>query len=294
MIQSMTGYGRAETTCGTAAVIIEIKSLNHRNLEINTRIPGSLGALEIPIRKKIAQRLSRGRVELVMRFEAGMEETEATTLKADLPLIRNYFSILSRVRDELALSDPITLEMVTAIKNGIYTSEPEYDDQDIWTSIESGIDEALTALAEMKEREGSILYRDFMERINLIQQCTDAIASRAPRVVTEYRQRLVERLKTLAAGIEIDEARLAQEIALMAEKSDITEELVRLDSHISQFRDLLDGSEPAGRRLDFLFQEMHREINTIGSKSGDLEIARTVIDVKTELAKLREQVQNIE
>jgi uncharacterized protein (TIGR00255 family) len=290
----MTGYGRSETTCGTAAVIIEIKSFNHRNLEITTRVPGSLGALELLIRKKIAQCLSRGRIELVMRLETDREGTDVSVLKADLPLIRDYFDTLSRVRDELALPDPITLEMVTSIKNGIYASEQEYDDPDIRSSIEKGVDEALAALMEMKEQEGSILYRDFTDRIDRIQQWLDAVTARVPRVVAEYRQRLVERLKTLASEIEIDEARLAQEIVFMAEKSDITEELVRLDSHISQFRDLLDASEPSGRRLDFIFQEMHREINTIGSKSGDLEIARTVIDVKTELAKLREQVQNIE
>ncbi|OPL15738.1 MAG: hypothetical protein AVO39_07205 [delta proteobacterium MLS_D] len=294
MIRSMTGYGRSETACGDKSLIVEIKSLNHRNLEMSVRIPNGLGELEIMIKKKIAERVSRGRVEAVLRFETGQGAAESSVLQLNMPLIRDYYAVLEQIRKELNLQDPVTLELVSSVKNGIYAAEPEYTNESVRPAIEQGVDNALSALTDMKEREGALLYRDFLDRIDSIKRWRDFLDSRSPRVIVEYRQRLTDRLKDLTTGLELDETRISQEIALMAEKTDITEELVRLDSHITQFRDLLDGTEPAGRRIDFLIQEMHREINTIGSKSSDLDISRTVIDVKTELAKLREQAQNIE
>jgi len=290
----MTGYGRSETLVGGRILIVEIKSLNHRNLEIGCRGGNGLGPLEISIKKKIAERVFRGRVEVILRFESDMEATGTNLLKVDLPLVREYYAILKQIRSDLELDDPITLDMVVSIKNGIYTAEPEYTDDETWIIIEEGIEKALAALMEMKEKEGSQLYKDFMTRIDVIRKYCESIASRAPQVVLEYRKRLLERIEELAADVEIDQARLAQETALMADKMDITEELVRLESHINHFAGLLESNEPVGRQLDFIAQEMHREINTVGSKSGDIEIARSVIDVKTELAKIREQVQNIE
>lgn len=294
MIRSMTGYGRSETPCNGRNLLVEIKSVNHRNLEIAFRTSNGLGPLEILIKKKIAQRVSRGRVEVMLRFESDREGPEAALFQADLPLIRSYYAVLEQVRDDLRIDQPITLELVAAIKNGIYAAEPEFTDQETWSVIEQGVDKALATLVDMKEKEGSLLYRDFMVRIDLIRKHTEFLDSRAPQVVMEYRRRLSERIEELAADVEIDQGRLSQETALMAEKTDITEELVRLGSHLTQFSELLGSDEPVGRQMDFIVQEMHREINTVGSKSSDIEIARTVIDVKTELAKIREQVQNIE
>ena len=294
MIRSMTGYGRSEMPCNNKTLIVEIKSLNHRNLEVSCRIPNGFGSLEIIIKKKIGSQVFRGRVEVNLRFENDPNQSEGNTLQVNLPLIREYYSILSRIREELNLDAPVTLELVSSIRNGIYAAEPELDDEESWPLIEKGVEMALSALMDMKEKEGALLYNDFKTRIDLLEKHRSFLESRAPQVVLEYRKRLSERVKELAADVEIDQGRLSQETALMAEKTDITEELVRLGSHISQFKDLLDSPEPAGRQLDFIVQEMHREINTIGSKSSDLDIARVVIEVKTELAKLREQAQNIE
>ena len=184
--------------------------------------------------------------------------------------------------------------MIAKFRNGIYIADAQIDSEKAWATTAEALDNATDALIAMKEREGELLYEDFVERLRVIGKEITILESMAPQVAEEYQKRLSERIVELTAGLEIDEARLTQECAIMAAKSDINEELVRLRSHMNQFKEMLDESESTGRKLDFLLQEMHREINTIGSKSSDLEISRTVIEIKNELAKLREQAQNIE
>jgi len=294
MIRSMTGYGRAETVVEGRPLVVEIKSLNHRNLEVMVRVPPFLSFLEIDMKKRIGNRISRGRVEIGVRLDTEGDAMSGERLRVNLPLIRNYCALLNQVREELGIEDSVSLEMIAGLRNGIYLVDAEIDSEKAWTTMAEALDSAADSLIAMKEREGELLYDDFVERLFTIEKEIDKLASMAPQVAEDYQRRLSERIVELTNGLDIDEARLTQEIAIMATKSDVNEELVRLGSHMNQFRAMLDESEPTGRKLDFLIQEMHREINTIGSKSSDLQISRNVIEIKNELAKLREQVQNIE
>ncbi|TFG38004.1 MAG: YicC family protein [Syntrophobacterales bacterium] len=294
MIKSMTGYGRAETELEGRNVVIEIKSLNHRNLEVHVRLPAFLGFLEMDIKKRIQEKISRGRVEIGMKVDAEPGANGGEKLSVNLPLIREYHALLKNIKEELGLQDEITLNLIARLKNGIYVSDLEIDPDEAWKTIHGALDEAVDSLLKMKEKEGELLYSDFVERLALTKGYIQKLEARAPVVALEYKDRLRERIGELAQGVEIDESRLSQEIAILAEKSDITEETVRLTSHMVQFREMIQEGGATGRKLDFLLQEMHREINTIGSKSNDLEISSNVIEIKTELAKLREQVQNIE
>ncbi|MDI6615101.1 MAG: YicC/YloC family endoribonuclease, partial [Syntrophaceae bacterium] len=215
-------------------------------------------------------------------------------VEANIPLIRSYYDLLTGLKETFHLTEEITLRTLIGVKGGIYTAESELDLAEIWSTMDGALNDSLDSLARMKEDEGRLLYDDFTARLRVVADCVASIKSRLPEVVNNYQERLSSRIRELTGGMECDESRLIQEVAIMAEKSDITEEIVRLESHMEQFRIMLGSDEPIGRKMDFLLQEMHREINTIGSKSSDLAISGTVIEMKTELAKLREQVQNIE
>lgn len=294
MIRSMTGYGRAKAALQGKSIVVEMKSVNHRNMEIIVRLPGVLSALEVEIKKKISERLFRGRVEVSIQTESGFGKENSEQLEINLPLIRNYYSLLNQIRQEFDFKDEITLSMVTGLKNAISYSDGELNLEEIWKHMERILSDSIDSLTEMREKEGELLYRDFLARLGIIRDYLGDLETRAPRVVMEYKEKLSERISELTDVLEIDESRLSQEIAIMAEKSDITEEIVRFESHISQFREMLESDEAIGRKMDFLLQEMLREINTIGSKSSDIEMSRNVIEIKSELAKLREQIQNVE
>ncbi|MCX5826566.1 MAG: YicC family protein, partial [Deltaproteobacteria bacterium] len=282
---------------------VEMKSLNHRYLEIFLRMPATISSLETEIKKKIGERFSRGKIEVSIRIDN--EGNQDGTLMLNLPLVRQYYSLLSQIKDELHLPDEVTLSMMSGFRDLYMPKEVEEDLAGLWKGLEGvlaeAIDkltgvlaEAIDKLTDMRITEGEALGRDLACRMDKIQQLLRIIALRAPEVVVEYRQRLSDRVRELTQGIIIDEARIHQEVAILAEKSDITEEVVRLESHIGQFMELLEGEEAIGRKVDFLIQEMNREVNTIGSKSGDAETARQVIEIKSELAKVREQIQNVE
>ncbi len=294
MIKSMTGYGRAKAVIEGKSIVVEIKSVNHRNMEIIVRLPGMLSALEVEIKKKISERLFRGRVEVSIQTESGFGKENAEQLEINLPLIRNYYSLLNQIRQEFDFKDEITLSMVTGLKDAISYSEGEANLEEIWKHLERILSDSIDSLTEMREKEGELLYRDFLTRSGIIRDYLGDLETRAPQVVMEYKKKLSERISELTDILEIDESRLSQEIAIMAEKSDITEEIVRFESHLSQFSEMLESDEAIGRKMDFLLQEMLREINTIGSKSSDIEMSRNVIEIKSELAKLREQIQNVE
>ena len=294
MIKSMTGYGRAKAALQGKSIVVEIKSVNHRNMEIIVRLPGMLSALEVEIKKKISERLFRGRVEVSIQTESGFGKENAEQLEINLPLIRNYYSLLNQIRQEFDFKDEITLSMVTGLKDAISYSEGDVNLEEIWKHLEGILSDSIDSLREMRKKEGELLYRDFLARLGIIRDYLGDLETRAPQVVMEYKEKLSERISELTDVLEIDESRLSQEIAIMAEKSDITEEIVRFESHLSQFREMLESDEAIGRKMDFLLQEMLREINTIGSKSSDIEMSRNVIEIKSELAKLREQIQNVE
>jgi len=294
MIKSMTGFGKAEAAIGGKKIAVEMKSLNHRYLEISLRLPALLALYEIDIKKKIGEQFSRGRIEVTVRIDDGEDLGSEGQVILNLPRVRHYYALMTQLKKELGLSDEITLSMITGQRDAFIMKEPEADSLLPWTDMDGVLQEAMATLAEMRQREGEVLRVDLRARIGTVKEHLDGISFRAPAVVLEYRKRLTERIKELTNGVMVDEARLSQEIAIMAEKSDITEEIVRLESHMGQFNDLLESGDSIGRKVDFLIQEMNREVNTIGSKSGDADIAKNVIEIKSELARLREQVQNIE
>ena len=294
MIRSMTGYGRAEVTLEGRKFGVEMKSVNHRYLEISLRLPGMLLSLDTEIKKKIGEQFSRGRIEVTVRVDSDEIAESSGRLTLNLPLARNYHALLCQLKEELKLGDEISLAMMTGFRDVFVPSESFQDPAVLWESLSTLLDEAMRTLADMRAREGESLQRDLTARLSLIACVLETIAGRAPQVVYEYQKRLGDRIRELTGDMEIDESRLLQEVAILAEKSDITEEIVRFRSHMEQFTDLMTIGEGAGRKIDFLIQEMGREVNTIGAKSGDTEISRHVIEIKSELARLREQGQNIE
>ena len=292
MIKSMTGYGRVETVQEGRNIIVEAKSVNHRFLEIFLRTPSALFPLEMEYKKKISERFKRGRIEVSIRLEG--EGADVSKVNLNLEIARDYFDVLNRLKAEFDLESPISLKTLAGFRD-IFT--PPADMQlspDFLNQVEKTFLESLAMLINMRQDEGLAMFQDMDMRLKAITEILETIKLRAPQVVIEYQKRLAERIKELAAGYALDDARLAQEVALMAERSDITEEIVRMHSHIGQFEELLQSEGTEGRKIDFLLQEMNREINTIGSKSSDVEITRQVIEVKSELGKLREQAQNIE
>ncbi|MBN1547816.1 MAG: YicC family protein [Syntrophaceae bacterium] len=294
MVKSMTGYGRAEAIFKGRKIAVEIKSLNHRYLEVSLRLPNSLTVLEMAIKKKISERFSRGRIETTIRIDSNGEIAEGSKYELNEPLLRNYHALLFKIKETYNLEDNVSLATIAGLRDIFVPMEAADDPEELLPGLQEVLEAAMQSLTAMREKEGDILSRDLMSRLDTVRSRLEDINLRVPAVVNDYRKRLMERVKELTEGIEIDEARLCQEVAIMAEKSDITEEIVRFKSHIDQMIELLAGSDPAGRKADFLIQEMNREANTTGSKSSDTTIARNVIEIKSELAKLREQVQNIE
>ncbi|SEM00413.1 TIGR00255 family protein [Syntrophus gentianae] len=294
MISSMTGYGRAESTDNERKIVVEMRSLNHRYLEVSLRLPNLFFPMEMEIKRKVGEHFFRGRVDVSIKMDAENEGDGRNRYSLNLPLLKNYFSLLVEMKSELNLTDEITLDLLSRFKDVMIPVEAVPDLPACWAKVEPIFYEALAKLKAMRKTEGDILYRDLRDRMGTIRKSLDGIISRTPVLLEEYHARLVARVQELTKGLVIDEARLAQEVAVMAERSDITEETVRFRSHLEQFETMMDSSEAVGRKIDFLIQEMGREINTIGSKSSDAQISRLVIEIKSELAKLREQVQNIE
>ena len=292
MIKSMTGYGRAETVQEGRNIIVEAKSVNHRFLEIFLRTPSALFPLEMDFKKKISERFKRGRIEVSIRLEG--EGADVSKVNLNLEIARDYFDVLNRLKTEFDLQSPISLKTLAGFRD-IFTPPTELQlSPDFLNQVEKTFLESLAMLSNMRQDEGLAMFQDMDKRLKAITGILETIKLRAPQVVIEYQNRLAERIKELSAGYALDDARLAQEVAFMAERSDITEEIVRMHSHIGQFEEFLQSEATEGRKIDFLLQEMNREINTIGSKSSDVEITRQVIEVKSELGKLREQAQNIE
>lgn len=292
MIKSMTGYGRVETVQEGRNIIAEAKSVNHRFLEIFLRTPSALFPLETEFKKKISERFKRGRIEVSIRLEG--EGADVSKVNLNLEIARDYFNVLNRLKAEFNLEAPISLKTLAGFRD-IFTPSLEVQlSPDFLNQVEKTFLESLAMLSNMRQDEGLAMFQDMDMRLKAITEILGTIKLRAPQVVIEYQKRLAERIKELTAGYALEDARLNQEVAIMAERSDITEEIVRMHSHIGQFEELLQSEGTEGRKIDFLLQEMNREINTIGSKSSDVEITRQVIEVKSELGKLREQAQNIE
>ncbi len=288
MIKSMTGFGKGEG----GGFVVEMRSVNHKFLDIAPRLPKALSPLEARLKKAIGERFSRGRIDVFIT--SGGSEEGPRALKLDVPAAKQYIELLSELKSLFGLPGEVDLNMVGSLKDIIIVQEETGDIDALWAALEAPLKEAMNALERMRADEGANLDADIRSRSRNISLGLDEVAGRAPEVVKEYRAKLKDRVEKLAQGIELDGERLAQETALMADRCDITEEIVRGRSHIAQMHRMLGDGGPVGRKLDFLIQEINRELNTIGSKASDFEIARRVIEMKSEMEKIREQVQNIE
>ena len=293
MLKSMTGFGRGESRNTDYNFNVEIKTVNHRYNDIIIRMPKHLNYLEEQIKSIIKSKINRGRVEVYIELEYSSESN--IDIRIDMPLAKSYKSQLDSMMEELNIEDKVKLIHMLMFPEIIRKEKKEIEEDVLWQSLETALEIALDNVVNMRIKEGAILKKDMENQIFKIEEELLKIEERAPIVVIEYRDKLENRIAELLDGkIKVDEDRLNYEIAFFADKSDINEEVVRLKSHSNQFLDSLNESESVGRRLDFILQEMNREINTIGSKSDDLTISNCVVNIKSQLEKIREQVQNVE
>jgi uncharacterized protein (TIGR00255 family) len=290
----MTGYGRGESSQDGFKLTVELSSVNRKQSEISIAMPREMEMLEAPIREVINQSVARGRVNARVSLHAGAGKLSAR-MHINAPLARAYAHELNRLAKQLRLPELVTLDMIARAPGVIQTDEQIAEEEDFWPAVEKALHQALRALVKMREREGAHLAQDLARRVAFMRKASAKVQKHAPAVARRYRQQLVERIQS--AGIQApgdDDERLLKEIVYFADRSDISEELTRLQSHFKQFDDCLKSPEPVGRLLDFLAQEMNREINTIGSKANDSLISREVVTLKAELEKFREQAQNVE
>ncbi|MBU3214151.1 YicC family protein [Clostridium estertheticum] len=292
MIRSMTGFGRGNSEKDGKSFTIEIKSVNHRYFETNIRMPRVLISFEDKIRKIIGEKVKRGKLDVFVT--QGNYDKEDVEAYLNENLAESYINCLGILKDKYGLSDDISVETVAKLPEVITLKQKEEDVSETFEQIDLALTKALRALIFMREREGRKLLEDVIIKCDLINGLVDKVKTRAPLVVCEYKAKLTQRLDVLHKEIDFDENRVAMEIAIFADKAGIDEEIVRLNSHINQMRETLILDEPIGRKLDFIIQEMNRETNTIASKANDLEILNTVISMKSEIEKIREQIQNIE
>lgn len=292
MIKSMTGYGRNEAVIDGKKIYCEIKSVNHRYSDYSIKVPRNLGFLEDRIKKLASEKISRGKVDIYV----GIEYTETSDRKIFLnnELAKEYLTALGQLRDELGLRDDISVMNVARLPDIFRAERLEEDEDKLWEAVSSVVRAALDEFTAMREREGERIEKDLSARIEYMRSVAAKVEARSPETVEEYRAKLYNKIKEVLDGKEVDEARVLTEVAIFADKIAVNEETVRLCSHFDEFYQIISSDEPAGRRLDFLIQEINREINTTGSKANDIEISRYVVELKGETEKLREQVQNIE
>lgn len=292
MIASMTGYGRGEAAARGIAVAVELRSVNSRFLEIAARLPRSLSLRENEIKELIRQKISRGKITMVATVER--ENDGELPLKVNISAARTYYKLLNQLRKAVKLKEPVKLDHLLRFSEVIEQGEMENTDEHEWAVFQRALTAAVRELHGMREKEGAELRKDFEERISALDRHIAEIEQRSRLQVPLERERLRERVAQLVVSEQVDPGRLETELALLADRLDVTEECVRFRSHNKFFLEALRGDESAGRKLNFLIQEMHREVNTIGSKSSMPEIAHLVVGVKEELEKIREQLQNIE
>jgi uncharacterized protein (TIGR00255 family) len=293
-MKSMTGYGRGECARNGFKVTVELSSVNRKQAEISVALPRELEVLEAQVRDAINQAVARGRVSARITLHTA-EGKSSARVRLNVGLARAYVRELNRLAKDLKLSGPITLDLLARAPGVFETDEDFADAEDFWPAVKEALHQALATLLKMREREGAHLATDLKSRVTHMRGSAAKIRKHAPEVQKRYREQLLERIRK--AGVPLpseDDDRLLKEVVYFADRSDISEELTRLQSHFQQFDDCLGLKEPVGRTLDFLAQEMNREINTIGSKANDSLIARSVVALKAELEKFREQAQNVE
>lgn len=291
MVQSMTGFSRSEMKNGEMECVIETRSVNNRFLDISVRLPRKLMEIELKIKKKVKEKFSRGSMEINISFN---NEKKEVNLTANLEMANVYKKILEELRTSLGMKQEIDLKDLLKFREIIKYEPPEENVDELWEMIEKNLDIALKKLQENRLLEGTVLLEDILSRIKSILEKVEYIKGQQPMILENYKKKLAERLLKLLEGKKTDEDRLLQEAAILADRSDISEEIVRLESHLKQFVILTKGHEAIGRQLEFLNQEMLREANTITSKANDYKVSQSVVKIKAELEKIREQIQNIE
>jgi uncharacterized protein (TIGR00255 family) len=292
MLKSMTGFGRGEGETSLGKIFVESRSVNHRYCDISIKLPKRFVPFETRIKELIRSQVSRGRIDVSVKLDSTGEER--VQLNVDFHLADQYYQALQSLKEKLQLKDKITLELLAGAKDLITAKEEAADLEPYWQEIAPILTRSFQDMDDMKRSEGASLAKDLKQRLEKIAQELEGIKQQYPSRLEAYRNRLHERLRSLLGGVEVDPNRFQQEIALLAERTDITEEIVRAESHLAQFGNLLEADEPVGRKMDFLLQEINREVNTVSAKANDAQISQRVVEVKGELEKIREQVQNIE
>ena len=298
MIKSMTGYGRSECSKYNRKFVVEIKSLNHRYNDVSIKLPRVFSGFEDMLRKAVTKHVSRGKTDVYVNYEAIGDAD--VNISFNEPLADGYIAALTAIKERYGIEDKISLSSISRFPDVISIAKGIADDEQAVEELREvlfeAVEEAVSNLILMREKEGAALKSDMLEKLLTITDMSGKIAKRAPEAIEIYKEKFIERLKEnlSKAGVQVDENRLITEVAIFTDRACTDEELTRLSSHIDQFREILEKDEPVGRKLDFLVQEMNREVNTIGSKAHDVEITGIVIELKSEIEKIREQVQNIE
>ena len=291
MIRSMTGYGRGQGEADGQVFSVEIRTVNHRYGDINIKAPRLLLAFEAEVKKQVSAVLKRGKIDVFINQEPSVESGAVPVLNE--AVARAYVDLFRRMQADYLLGSEIPVELLVNQKDVLIAREADIDEDSLRSALHQAVDEALTGLLKMREVEGEATRLDIVARLGFVAASLEKIVSRAPQVPLEWQQKLTERLQRLKED-GVDEQRIAQELALFADRCDISEEVTRFRSHLQQFEELFGSDEPVGRQMDFLIQELNRETNTMGSKSNDAELTTNVVSIKAELEKIREQVQNIE
>ncbi len=293
MVRSMTGFGRGTFSDSGKEFTVEIKSVNHRYIDFYIKLPRQIAFLEERVREIVSKNIYRGKVDIFISFEDRSEDSKSVTL--DEALADAYIQAINKLKAKYNLADDISVSLVSRLPDVLRIEKNEDDEEQLWIVLKNAIEVAISSLIHMREKEGNELRESLMQKADNMQDIIKHIYERSPGVVSEYKLKLENRIKDLMNQQTIDENRIAMEVAIFADRCSIDEELVRLGSHLSQLRDILSIQQQAiGRKLDFLVQEINREINTIGSKSNDIIITKSVLELKSETEKIREQIQNIE
>ena len=292
MLKSMTGYGRVKVENDLREITVELRSVNHRYLDLNIKVPRIYGYLEEMVSKQAQAAIARGKVDIFVSVRA--KEGADIRVSPNMAVIQGYVDAIRKVSETYGLSDEATALSLLRLPDAMEQSKEEADADQLKAEVSAVLDQALTEYNAMREKEGARLVEDVTYRAGLIAQSVDFVEQRSPDCVEEYRQRIAARMTEILDGTELAQQRILQEAALYADKVNVTEEIVRLRSHLAQLETMLKSPAAIGRKLDFLVQEMNRETNTIGSKANDFQIAKTVVDMKAEIEKIREQIQNLE
>ncbi len=292
MIRSMTGFGRAQAAVEGYNITVEIKSVNNRYFDFYAKMPRTFSFLEEKVKSLLSTEISRGKVECSIQIETTADESVIVSVNE--PLAKGYVNAVEEIAERFALKNDLTALSVARFSDVLSITKAPVDEEDLWSKVQSVVKDALDSFISMRETEGERLKADVLSRADTIISNVAYIEERSPETVKQYSEKLLERMKNVLGDTQIDEARILTEAAIYADKIAVAEETVRLRSHIDQLHTLLSADEAVGRKLDFLVQEINREANTIGSKAQDVDIARRVIDIKAEVEKIREQIQNIE